>query len=112
MGYYTCFMLDVKLPDNSAEHPKKLEVLKALLNENECAQYALDEEGQTLSDAKWYESNEELKEFSKKFPDALLVLDGDGENCEDVWIAYFLNGKSQTCVGRMEYDDFDSSKLD
>lgn len=111
MGYYTCYTLDVKTTDNSAEHSKKFYIIEALRKENENASCALDEEGLTQSDAKWYDSNEELKEFSKKFPDALLVLDGDGENSDDFWIAYFLNGKTQTCLGRMEYGEFDSAKL-
>ena len=111
MGYYTCFTLDVRTTVNSAEHVKKYEIIAALRKENEHAACALDKDGQTESDAKWYDSADELKQFSTKFPDALLVLDGDGENNDDFWIAYFLNGKAQVCSGRIEYDEFDPDKL-
>jgi len=111
MGYVTYHTLDVMTADNSSEHPLKYEIIEALRSENENAEYAHDEDGQTNNDAKWYESAEELKEFSLKYHDALFVLDGDGENSDDFWIAYILNGKAQMCRCRIEYDEFNPAKL-
>jgi len=112
MGYYTCHTLDVKLADNSAEHPDKYQIIASLRAENEEAACSFDEEGQTLSNSRWYESSDEMKEFSKKHPDALFVMDGDGEESDDFWIAYYLDGKEQTSTGRIEYDEFDPTKLE
>ena len=111
MGYVTFHTLTVMLADNSAEHPDMYEIIAALRRENENANHALDDEGQTLNEAKWYESSEEMKEFSLKYPHALLVMDGDGEGSDDFWVAYYLNGKEQMCPGRREYDDFDAARL-
>ena len=111
MGYYTCFSLEVKTADNSATHPNQCEIIARLREENEHASYALDEEGATQHDEKWYDSDVELKEFSKKFPDALFILDGDGEGSDDFWKAYFRNGLVQMAPVRFEYDEFDETKL-
>ncbi len=111
MGYYTCFRFKVKTTDNSATHPNNSGIIARLRGENEEAFCALDEEGSTGQDAKWYDYDVELKEFSQKFPDALLILEGDGEGNDDFWIAYFRNGKVQCVPGRIEYDEFDECKL-
>ena len=111
MGYNTCYSLEVRTADNSAAHPNYRAIIKQLRDENEDAECSLDEEGGTLSDARWYDNDADLREFSKKFPDALLVLNGDGEGSDDFWIAYFKNGLMQIEPGRIEYDEFDERKL-
>ena len=60
---------------------------------------------------KWYEWEEDIRNLSKEFPDILFEVSGDGEESEDFWIAYFLNGKMQFCPGRIVYDDFSESAL-
>ena len=112
MGYYTCYSLEVRTADNSATHPKQSDILTMLREENENASYALDEEGATKDDAKWYDNEDDLKEFSKKHADALFILHGDGEGSDDFWYAYFKNGLMQIAQGRIEYDEFEESKLE
>ena len=52
-----------------------------------------------------------MKEFSKKFPDALFILEGDGEGSDDLWKAYFKNGLGQMAPVRFEYADYDEQQL-
>jgi len=111
MGYYTCFSLEVMNADNSALHPESTAIIAKLRDANENANYALNEDGTTEMDAKWYDYTDELREFSKLYPDALLVLYGDGENSDDFWYSYFRNGQMQCTPGRIEFDEFDEKKL-
>lgn len=111
MGYCTCYCLEVKTADNAAVHPNDSAIIAQLRDENENARYAFDDLGFTDNDAKWYDHEPELKEFSKKFPDALFILHGDGEGSDDFWYEYFRNGQVQIAPVRMEYDEYDESKL-
>lgn len=111
MGYYTCFSLQVMTADNSVYHPDSAKIIAKLRETNENANYALTEDGNTEMDAKWYDYTDELREFSKLYPDALMVLYGAGESSDDFWYSYFRNGKIQSTQGRIEFDEFDESKL-
>lgn len=64
MGYYTKYTLYVKM-----------DIFEHLTEENENASYALN----TDEGVKWYDHERELREFSKKYPDELFVLEGHGE---------------------------------
>ena len=59
----------------------------------------------------WYDHEEDMKELSKKFPDVVFDLFGDGEESEDRWHKYFKNGRMQYCPCRFEFDPYDESKL-
>ena len=111
MGYYTCFSLEVMVADNSAVHPEAAAIIAKLRETNENANYAFDQDGATEMDAKWYDYTDELRVFSKLYPDALLVLYGDGENSDDFWYSYFRNGKVQYTPARIEFDEFDEAEL-
>ncbi len=112
MGYYTCFTLEIKTADNLGAHPDDMAIIAKLRETNEMAAYALDETGYSHNDAKWYDHEEQLREFSRLYPDALFVLYGDGEGSDDFWYEYFKNGKMQSAPVRLEYDEFDESKLE
>jgi hypothetical protein len=60
---------------------------------------------------KWYEHEKEMREFSKKYPEVVFTLHGEGEESGDLWIKYFKNGKMQTSKARIEYDSYDESLL-
>ena len=60
---------------------------------------------------KWYEHDEEMLELSKQFPETIFCLYGDGEESTDMWYSYYKNGRMQHCPARIEFDEYDESKL-
>ena len=64
--------------------------------------------GETI---KWYEWDDDIRKLSREFPDILFEVSGDGEESDDFWMAYFLNGKMQFCPGTIVYDEFSESAL-
>jgi hypothetical protein len=111
MGYYTYYTLEIMTADDLRSHDSSLEIIAKLRRDNEYARSAFDHEGRTNTETTWYDSQDEMKEFSKAFPDALFVLTGDGEGNDDRWCAYFRDGKMQFAPGRIDYDEFDENKL-
>jgi len=99
-----------------------------------CTEFSLevsDEKGiQTLSDehheaitenidydvfngepVKWYEHEEDMKEYSKNHSSLLFALKCDGEESGDLYIKYFKDGKMQGVKAKTTFEDFDESKL-
>lgn len=60
---------------------------------------------------KWYDSNEDMKKFSKKFPGTIFVLSGEGEESGDIWKKYYKAGKVQECKAKITFDEYDENKL-
>jgi len=75
------------------------------------AEGALGDDGTPADSYKWYDHEEDLKRFSKKYPEELFELYGEGEEAGDLWFLYVKNGKSQRCMGKVVFDPFDESKL-
>ena len=112
MGYYTSYSLKLKEHVKEEDKPVDLDyIMYQLRKENDCASYAFDENGETLQECKWYESTNDLKAFSKRYPTVLFELKGEGEESGDIWTEYFLNGKSQRCKVIMTYEKFDENKM-
>lgn len=59
----------------------------------------------------WYNHIKHLAEFSEKYPDALFILDGNGDDNSDIWKKYFKAGKYRNCSARINFDEFDESKM-
>ena len=92
MGYYTRYDLRV-LKNILEEADNSAEVIAELRKENESAEFAIDENGEAQDDCKWYDHEEDLKEFSKKYPEVLSELSGIGEEHEDFWKGVFQEWK-------------------
>lgn len=60
---------------------------------------------------KWYSHEEEMRKYSKKHPECLFELRGEGEESLDVWVKYFKNGKMQRCKAKVTFDAFDELQL-
>jgi len=106
MGYYSNFSLGVYHADAGA-------IIADLREHNEYAHKAMDEAGCTQDSTKWYEMDEDMKEFSKKYPEVLFEMTRQGESGgEDQCIYYFKNGKKQECWAIITFPDFDHDKLE
>ena len=60
---------------------------------------------------KWYEHTEDMCRVSKKYPNVIFSLYGNGEEDGDMWVEYFMNGKFQVEKAVITYADFDPEKL-
>lgn len=122
MGYYTMFRLTTK------RNKYKLMDIVAYMQEqyedsdkfypfaDEFSDYLRDDSliGFELgfSDmVKWYEHDEDMRELSKRFPETVFCLHGEGEESGDLWRTYYKNGKAQECNAKIVYDDYDENKL-
>lgn len=86
-------------------------IMKQLREEVENAGYAMEEDGGAAQEMKWYDYKTDIAEFTKKYPDWLFTLQGEGEESGDLWKCYFVNGKVQVSVPRIVYDEFDPTQL-
>ena len=109
MGYRTLYSLELVIP-NTAKYQYE-DVLSDLRSTNDSAERALEEDGRTAEECKWYDHKEDMKEFSRKYPETVFVLKGEGEEASDLWIRYFYNGKMQDAPAKIFYDEFDPAKL-
>jgi len=103
MGYYTRHELEVIEGDN--------ELISELRNSSECASYAIYDNGKESGECKWYRHEDELRNLSKKHPQALFKLIGEGEDSGDIWIEYYRAGKMQRCAAKITFDKFDCDEL-
>lgn len=111
MGYYTHYKLVVKNED----HPQHEKFVEWIENEPEPddGSYRLhDFWTDEAESCKWYDHEKEVAAMSKQFPELIFVLSGEGEESGDIWIKYFKDGKVQTCLARIVYDDYDEKKLE
>jgi hypothetical protein len=71
-----------------------------------------DEEGYTDC-CKWYDAQQDVIDFSKKYPKLLFKLRGEGSEFEDRWLLYAINGKYYAGSAKIiiTYPKFDSSYL-
>lgn len=83
MGYYTTYTISVT-PEPSED----------LLAE--------DVDGETLCslivdewNSKWYSHDDEMIALSKRWPDYLFRVDGEGEEQGDVWVAFYQAGEKE-----------------
>ena len=103
MGYYTQYALTCE--------PLSSEILYQFWEENENAQMCIDKDGTTFDDCKWYDHEDDILKFSKKYPDTLFVLTGIGEEKVDIWIFYAKNGKGYKEMATLQFPCFDENKL-
>lgn len=102
MGYNTHFTLECSDPN----------LLEKLVRDDEDELGFFDlYKGKATVETKWYDHEKDMRALSLKHKGVLFTLSGEGEDAEDLWRKYFLNGKMQEAHARIEYDTFDSSKL-
>ena len=52
---------------------------------------------------KWYDHNEDMIELSKRFPNYVFILEGQGEDPDDRWRAFYCNGESERIEARFYF---------
>lgn len=52
-----------------------------------------------------------MKVFSKKYPQYIFALYGEGEEAGDTWYKYFQNGKFQECRAIITFPEFNPAML-
>lgn len=107
MGYYTNYSLTIEKGEEGIQD----QIIEQFREENDNAGYALSEGGNQGQECKWYDSDKDLAEFSKKHPTVLFKLRGEGEESGDIWELYVQNGKSQKCTAKLVFEQFDPKKL-
>lgn len=106
MGYYTNYSLTVESKDIKPELLDQIDHEIRKMNELESWG------GGTWSAyTKWYDFDQDMLLLSKKFPNILFCLHGEGDNEEDLWDAYYQNGKVQNCHAEIIYPPYDESKM-
>lgn len=113
MGYTTRHALTVRPTEDYPELSvvKQEEIIKKLRDSNEDAYYCLSSDGSTAEGGKWYEHESDLRAFSKQYPRLLFILEGEGEENEDMWKEYYVNGKMQKAKAVISFEPYDEKKL-
>lgn len=99
MGYYTNYKLGMT-PD--------LPEVRGVIEDDDDLAYAI---GEDADSCKWYDHESDMRSLSKRFPDILFTLTGEGEEAGDLWRKYFKAGKMQSCPAQISYEPYDESKL-
>lgn len=94
MGYCTKFKIKaIYPPSEGPEYLSDLSIDAAYIEHDEFEEhndcFFLDMEEPT----KWYDCHEDMVELSKKYPKAVFIMDGEGEEQGDVWRTFFFDGK-------------------
>lgn len=110
MGYETRYSLEIQDADNRQFSAQSSDII-AELRQAEYLEFALDDDGSCRNSCKWYEHEEDLRAFSKRYPDKLFVLNGEGEEPKDLWRKYFLAGQCQAVKAKIEFPEFDADLL-
>lgn len=104
MGYYTRYTLDISLGNSNVTQEEIEEEMKAM-------DLAVDSIKTQSDDMKWYDHEEDMRNFSKKFPDVLFILDGTGEESGDIWKKYFKNGLMQHVIPKLKFPPYNPVRL-
>lgn len=105
MGYYTKYEL-------STDSSNNLEIIEYFRTECDSANYALNSDGEYQDECKWYEHEKDMRDISRKFPETVFTLKGEGEQSGDIWREYYKNGRMQRTEAKIIFESFNESKLD
>ena len=115
MGYHTNYNLSISQMANKPFSEEELKYLGAQLQRMNVFEYGRYDDPFLSSfeayDTKWYECEEDMKLLSLRFPTLLFTLIGHGEDSEDIWVAYFMDGREQFAMAQIVYEEFSKRKL-
>ena len=105
MGYYTYYSLEayenrgfVNAEKEAAITAALDEIFEGSIGDTTWVNFFYDS-------MKWYEHDTDMLNLSRKFPEVLFILSGEGEERDDNWISYYKNGEIETCYGRIIFDE-------
>ena len=91
MGYYTYLQLDTYGDKKDIEEMEKA-ASELKDDDDDCVADGIEwKEGikelvqETYLEAKWYSFQTDFVAWAKRFPKVLFIVDGDGEDSDDVW---------------------------
>lgn len=109
MGHYSYFELDIEAPfDWESDHT---DIIRDFHKQNVHADYAIDEDGDSVQSTKWYEYKKDFVAFSSRYPDIIFIVTRKGEESGDIEKSYFKNGRQWSTKAKIVFDEFDESKL-
>jgi hypothetical protein len=101
MGYYTRHTLEI-IEGNDYVTDYEQEI-------GELSEYG----SSTFNDEiKWYNHENDMLQYSKKHPNTIFKIIGEGEENGDMWHEYYKNGNMQRIQGKIVFDDFDRTRLE
>ena len=110
MGYFTTFSLTAQQDTKEIELTEEMK-LAFIESSKDLEETDVEELFDGYLNAKWYEYESDMQDFSKKFPKILFTVDGAGENGSYIWRHYFLNGKSQRDEAQIVFEGFNPELL-
>lgn len=111
MGYYTDFSLTVAPHKANAitldeQRALEAEIDKMNVFETGCVEFGY------IGENTWCDYEKDMLFLSSRFPDILFTLRGAGENPDDRWVLYFLDGKRQGGAAEIIFPEFDENAFD
>lgn len=98
MGYYTRHQLEIIEGDDYGDHK---EAISQLAGYSDCFG----------DEVKWYSHVADMEEYSKKYPNMVFKLSGEGEESGDIWVEYYKNGLMQRSKAVIKLEGYDEKKL-
>lgn len=112
MGYYTDYNLSIQTyhrPPLTAEGVESLENELDLMNVFVGGNI---DDGFYSDSETWYDHDDDMLLLSRRFPNILFILYGDGESTDDMWYTYYANGKMQYCPAEITFPAFNEEWMD
>ena len=91
MGYYTYLSIEIDREEPTVE--QVAEAVGKVTNDTDVAFWRSALTGQT--EVKWYERESDMRKVSRRHPEAVFTLRGEGEDPGDRWVEYHQNGRIQ-----------------
>lgn len=110
MGYYTYYTIEATKPDGSSLDKTMLDKVDAAIASLDLYDFCGSDGSYSCYD-KWYDETDDMLSISHDFPDVFFTVYGDGEESDDFWVEYYLNGMCQHEGGEIVYGEFDPLRL-
>ena len=84
MGYYTYLSIEIDREEPTVE--QVAETVADVAKDSDVAFWRSALTGET--EVKWYDGTADMKQVSRRHPEAVLTLRGEGEDPDDRWVEY------------------------